>query len=131
MGGDSTILPPISNTRMKVEINSTYGDQRQVLNSGGGVHTPVSQMSGYSQPGGMAPSQTNQRFQPPPGAVAQHTSHQQHTQAMLSPTTSTGGGHSLPGHQAAGATQPQAGSDRKVVGKSSIRTLIKAAATRD
>jgi len=50
MSGLSVNLPAQS-TRLKVDITSSYGDQRRNLNSGGGVsvHTPMSQVSGYSQ----------------------------------------------------------------------------------
>lgn len=81
-GGVSNQAAPLSNTRLKVEINSSTSDPRRgALNSqsnhgGGGnpsVHTPLSQMSGYSQP--LAPQ--NNRFS---GQQQQ----QQH-QVMLSP----------------------------------------------
>jgi hypothetical protein len=63
-GGDQhQLLPPITNTRMKVDIssNSNYNN-RGNLGSGNGnpsVHTPLSQMSGYSQ-GVPLPSQQQQ-----------------------------------------------------------------------
>jgi hypothetical protein len=60
VGDQHQLLPPITNTRMKVDIssNSNYNN-RGNLGSGNGnpsVHTPLSQMSGYSQ-GGPLPSQ--------------------------------------------------------------------------
>ena len=75
MSQASQLPHPVANTRLKVDItNSSYGatnnnseQQRRQLNSGGAmsVHTPMSQVSGYSNH--LAPQ--NSRFQQQPPTI--------------------------------------------------------------
>lgn len=123
------LQPPAQNTRLKVDITSSYGERRN-LNSGGGVsvHTPMSQVSGYSQH--LAPQNSRFQQQPPPPISGHAPPTQTSGNGVLSPSNAGNGGHN-PNSSNTYNYPAGAEKDRKVTGKSSIRTLIKTAAMRD